>query len=421
VTISSGEVAAYNEPSLDRIYSHPRASADGRIAFAENGGSGWHVGSVNGAFSPEWSGSHLIASVASGGFIDLARVGVGPTSVGRPAEADPHTELLTRTNGAALDPAPAPDGSIYFMSLEPDGFVIRHLAAPEAVTSRPILETRLAPAIPPVITSAVTFAHEAVPPPRAYTFGRQEIAGLAGGAWTAYQRFGEYGLRIGDVLGRIDALAIVTNHDAAVAATWRGWPVAVTAHAFRHGLELHGNYRIHTPLSLASFEAGALGGSSSRGFVDAEFSAHARSNRATARIAFDSKQHARASLRVAAKLGGFGFAAMGEAARNMTVGGVVPSTTPDSLRLEHIIDPALPPAFAQQRTYRGVRGELHLGGLTAFWQRHSSATRVWGIEESLSGGPVPLLDLPALDLTAGVARVSGLRGTKGWLSLRWTP
>ncbi|HLJ73069.1 MAG TPA: hypothetical protein VKU62_00690, partial [Thermoanaerobaculia bacterium] len=285
--------------------------------------------------------------------------------------------------------------------------------------------------------SAVTFEHQAVASPRAYTFGRQEIAGLAGGAWTAYQRFGEYGLRLGDVLGRIDALAIVTNHDAALAATWCGWPVAVRGSLFvvrdsltsnheprttNHGVELNGNYDIHTPLTLASFEAGALVASSSRGFVDTKFSAHARSNRATARIAFDSKQHARASLRVTAKLGGFGFAAaMGEAARNMTVGGVVPSTTPDSLLLEHIIDPALPPAFAQQRTYRGVRGELHLGGLTAFWQRHSSATRVWGIEESLSGGPVPLLDLPAVDLTAGVARVSGLRGTKGWLALRWSP
>src|SRR5205814_1584597 len=45
------------------------------------------------------------------GFIDIAKDGAA----------------VTRILGIAIDPAPSPDGSLYFMSLEPDGFVVRHI------------------------------------------------------------------------------------------------------------------------------------------------------------------------------------------------------------------------------------------------------------------------------------------------------
>ncbi|HUJ15305.1 MAG TPA: hypothetical protein VL284_16075, partial [Thermoanaerobaculia bacterium] len=439
VDISSGEVTPYNEPSLDRIDSHPRAAADGRIAWAENDGSGWHVrvsvgagkeqsvGATLGAFSPEWSGTHLIASIASGGFIDLARIDNG-------------VEYLTRTNGAAVDPAPSSDGSIYFMSLEPDGFVIRHLAAPEPAPARPMLETKLAPAIPPVLAGAPALAGPSRLQPefhsRAYGFGRQEFRVLAGGAWTAYQHFGEAGVRMGDLLGRIDALAIAGGHNAALAATWRGLPVELSGSLFalrdsnqtnreppatNRGLELHANYEVDMPLTIASFEAGALAGSSSRGFVDAQLFAHIRESDATARVAFDSDSHARASLRAATSIGGIGLALSGEAARNMSVGGVISSATPDALLIERVIDPALPPGFAELRTYRGARAEVRVGSVRAFWQRHSGAIDVRGLETSMSAPPIPLLGIPSFDVTAGAARVRGLRGTKAWINLRWRP
>ena len=409
VSLSSGEVTQYNEPSLDKIYSHPRAAADGRIAFAEHDRSGWHVGNTSGAFSPEWSGTHLIAAIASGGFIDIARIDNG-------------VELLTRMAGAAIDPAPAPDGSLYFMSLEPDGLVVRHLQNVEPALSRlQPLETRLAPAIPPVIATAVTYQHEPAGPSHGYGFGRQELSTLFGGAWTSFQRFDEIGVRIGDVVGRLDALAIVGHHDGAIAATWRGWPIDVTAHAFRHGVELRGNYDVHTPLTLATLEAGALGGSSSRGFFDGSFTAHRKKDSATARIAFDSKQHARASLRAAMRLGGLRAAASAETGHRMSLGGVASSTDPDSLLIERVLDPALPPAFAAVRSYRGARVEISASGLTAFWQRHSGDVNVRGLEVSLHAPPVPLLGIAAFDLTAGAARVEGLRGTKGWINLRWRP
>src|SRR5207302_8907545 len=94
--------------------SHPRASGDGHVAYAEHDASGWHIGKIKGAFSPEWSGDKLYASVATGGFIEIARI-------------DDGIAYVTRTSGAALDPAPSPDGSLFFMSLQRDGFVVRRL------------------------------------------------------------------------------------------------------------------------------------------------------------------------------------------------------------------------------------------------------------------------------------------------------
>jgi hypothetical protein len=247
------------------------------------------------------------------------------------------------------------------------------------------------------------------------------VSVLFGGAWTAYQRFSEIGVRVGDVIGRLDALAIVGDHDGALAATWRGWPVDVTAHAFRRGLELRGDYDIHTPLTASRLEAGALGGSSSRAFVDSAFVARRKSSSASARVAFDSKQHARASLRAATRLGGLRVAASAEAGRRMTVGGVASSIDPDASLVERVLDPALPPGFASVRNYRGARVELSSGGLTAFWQRHSGDVNVRGLEASMHAPPVPLLGIPAFDLMAGAARVDRLRGTKGWINLRWRP
>src|SRR5438477_6715898 len=101
-----------NEPSLEVVYAHPRANADGKLVWAEHRGGVWRVGDAVGAFSPEWGkDGALYAAVASRGFIDIAKDGL----------------LVTRTLGAAMNPAPSPDGSLYFMSLEPDGFVVRKL------------------------------------------------------------------------------------------------------------------------------------------------------------------------------------------------------------------------------------------------------------------------------------------------------
>src|SRR5437660_2903387 len=53
VDLASGAVTPMNEPSLEVVYTHPRAGADGRIVWAEHRGGVWRVGSSEGAFSPE--------------------------------------------------------------------------------------------------------------------------------------------------------------------------------------------------------------------------------------------------------------------------------------------------------------------------------------------------------------------------------
>jgi hypothetical protein len=105
----------------------------------------------------------------------------------------------------------------------------------------------------------------------------------------------------------------------------------------------------------------------------------------------------------------------------MTIGGVTSSITPDALLIERVIDPALPRDFARIENYRGARAEITASGLTAFWQRHSANLTVRGLQYTTHTPPFPLVQLPALDLTAGAARVTGIGGTKGWLSLRWRP
>src|SRR5437763_1729026 len=80
VDAATGAVTPMNEPSLERVYSHPRASADGNIAWAEHSGGVWHVGDTTGAFSPEWSvaaGSRptLYAVLPSAGFIAILQDG----------------------------------------------------------------------------------------------------------------------------------------------------------------------------------------------------------------------------------------------------------------------------------------------------------------------------------------------------------
>ena len=68
---------------------------------------------------------------------------------------------------------------------------------------------------------------------------------------------------------------------------------------------------------------------------------------------------------------------------------------------------------------------------TAFYQRHElGATRLSlaGAEVKLNSDPFPILKLPGLDLTLGVARifdaplpVKATSETNWWLGMRWHP
>ena len=411
VDLTTGAVVEYTPPSLDRVYSHPRAAADGRLAWAENDGSGWHVGSVDGAYSPEWgSEGSLYNVVARGGFIDIERDGVP----------------VTRSIGAAIQPAPAPDGSLYFMSLEPDGFVVRHMKAVSPAPPRSQSTESFVPALPPPATTRVTFRAAELAPPHPYGIGWQELSLLFGGTWTAYDDGGEIGVRLGDVVGRLDSLAIgATGPDrgAAVISTWRGWPVATTIHAFdireRRGVEVRGDYRFQAPRYVATIEAGANAGT----FAIASLALRQRDSAQAVRIAANSHRHFRLSAAGSANLGGARIALRAETGRRLSIGGFAASVVPDSMRIERVDDPALPRAFAFAEHYRAARAELAFGSATFFWQRYraGSDVDVRGIEFRASNPPGPLLRAAAVDVTAGAARVTNQRGIKAWLALRWRP
>ena len=77
--------------------------------------------------------------------------------------------------------------------------------------------------------------------------------------------------------------------------------------------------------------------------------------------------------------------------------------------------------------YEGRRVETSLGGLTLFYQQHRLDGRdieVAGTEIAMAADPLPIVRMPGLDVTLGVAKIlSGIpdEPTNWWLGLRWRP
>jgi WD40-like Beta Propeller Repeat len=253
VDLETGAEHPVTEPAVDTVYDRPRIAPDGRrIAFARHRGGSWELvvrDLDSGAelelappadtttAAPAWSadGRTLFAVVGDRGFIDLWAFPVG----------DPAGKAvrLTRTQGAAFSPAPGPDGqALFYLSLESDGLDLRRLElTPEVLAGAgraPDL-AELAPAARPAPPETpAPLAVAAVAPARPYGLGRQELLPLLGGSTTASGSLLEIGLRGGDVVGRLDWLALGAlsgdggAEGGAVAATWRGWPVEVGFHLF---------------------------------------------------------------------------------------------------------------------------------------------------------------------------------------------
>ncbi|HEY0556658.1 MAG TPA: LpqB family beta-propeller domain-containing protein [Thermoanaerobaculia bacterium] len=257
VDLQTAEVTPLTAPAVDVVYDRPRISPDGRrVACARHAEGSWRLvvtdlagGPAAGIAppaggtlsSPAWSadGRTLYAVVGLHGFIDLYAFAADGSGAPVP---------LTRTQGAALDPTPAPDGSgLFFLSLAPAGFDLRRLAlGPEMVAVSPApepapeLPRELAPAVrPPTPEPPRAFDRADVARGRSYGVGRQELFPLFALSAASTGGVGEIGIRGGDVVGRLDWLLLgsVAVHGwpagGALAATWRGWPVAVGFHLFR--------------------------------------------------------------------------------------------------------------------------------------------------------------------------------------------
>ncbi len=250
VELATGAVAALTPPSVEDVVAQPRVSPDGaRVVFARHRGGAWTLvvralaggaetvlpAPAGATFAyPAWSadGATVFASVGQGGFVNIAAI---------PATGGP-VRQLTRTVGAALAPAPTPDGvAVFFLSLEADGLALRRmdLKAAQELGAPPILPD-LAPAVAPAPPAApAPLAGTKVEPGRPYGIGRQEFAAIVGGGVAPSARGLELGVRAGDVVGRLDVVAIGGVGDAAgprggtLAAAWRGWPVTLSLQLFQ--------------------------------------------------------------------------------------------------------------------------------------------------------------------------------------------
>ncbi|HEX6084632.1 MAG TPA: hypothetical protein VF266_08915 [Thermoanaerobaculia bacterium] len=460
VDLTNGSVTPRGEASIDHVISHPRVSPDGRrIAHVAHRGGRWTLLVDDAAIelpgdpaSPEWlSNEELLVTVFARGFAELHRVRLDGTST-----------PVTRTSGGAFQSAPAKDGRAFFMSLEPDGYVVRELAELAEAPAPPPYDATLVPAVPPAErrTGFGLSSSGLKPAPHRYGIGRQELGWLTSQTWAPDQRSLEAGVRLGDVLGRLDTVLLASfatdnmPQGYALMSAWRGWPVELHGHAYvvrasardddaaglksgPHGGELRALWTRRFPTSRLALEAGA---SDDLAFASGTFSTRQflGSTRFDELLRVDvDDQHYRVvagagvraggSLRLAARYQRDGGA-------TVSLGGVPSSILPRSSYALRVLDPALPVAIASGDEYDGWRIETNVPGgvpLTAFYQRHElgdARVSLAGAEATLSSEPLPILKVPALELSVGVARILGapealdLRGeTKWWLTMRWRP
>ena len=447
VDLTTGAVTPRTEASIDTVFTHPRVSPDGRhVAHVAHRGGRWtlYVDDVATTLpgdpaSPEWiSNEELVVTIFSRGFAELHQV---PSPLRGEGQGEGRLSPITRTAGGAFEPAPSSDGRIFFMSLDPDGYVVRVLDKRESAPQPPELDASLVPAIPPQPSIPPIFAAQPVTP-RPYGIGRQEFSWFTSTNFGPDQQGVELGVRFGDVVGRLDTLLIgsLGRHDAtegfALATAWRGWPIELHAHAFsadeNDGIELRGRWSRFFPQSRLAFEAGAL--SDDLLFGSAAFSTRQVMGTASLdealRVDVDD-DHYRGVASITYRTGSMRIAAryQRDGGTNVTLGGLASSILPRSAYAHRVLDPALPVAILAGDDYDGWRIESTVPGLpfTAFYQRHT----LDGTHLSLAGGqaelhtdPNPILKLPALDFTIGAAYVldAPLEGeTKWWLGMRWRP
>lgn len=457
VDLENGSVRDLTAPGVETVYSHPRVSRDGsRIAYVANRGGTWKLFVRNVATGtdaaivsdvdvggPEWDGDDIIATILSGGFAELHRISPG-------GERRP----LTRSVGASFSPAVSPDGRVFFMGLDPDGLQLRVIDDKSVAPPAPAYDAALVPALPLTLPPA-RFESRSLPPSRPYGVGRQEAKWLVAESIAPSQSATEVGVRVGDVIGRLDTFALASigrNHGqrgAAIASKWRGWPIDIAAHAFtaddhfvkRHGVELRGSWSRQTPLGILRVDAGALAGKPLRlGFASAEYerrhvlSAWRANEEFRLAAEAGSLTHIRGVARGSLRRGSFSVGGRyqhDETRRDATldVGGITSSIIPLSAIPNRVFDPALPTGTLGGRRYDGARLETTLPGIpaTIFYQTHRTDERsvdLAGLEFSFASLAEPILRYPGIDFTAGVARIfdEPLRNrTKWWFAMRWRP
>ena len=500
IDASNGSIEEITAATTDKIYDYPRLSRDARsLAYLLHKGGSWslvirdlqtasesvlHRAPKGTLAQPGWSWDSrwIYASVGAEGYIEIHRFA---------ADGSAH-EVITRSSGASFAPALSPDDRrLYFLSLDPKGFDIRFMeleARGSRLESPPNTEPRgpglehLALSPEPQASSLEARASTQSSP---YGKGRLEWSALASGNTSPGSRSVELGARAGDVLGRFSSFAVGSLapekgfSGAAVAGSWRGWPVAVSMHLFgaeertevdpenninRAGVESTADWQRHIGSTTLDLTVGALlehleeGESRSFGRELAFISLRTGGMRTHAKWRFpwetdlvsyigktgsDPWSSHRVYLRGKAERNSLGIGVTwsahvtnGAASRvdRIAVGGMPSTIVPESAMSEREFVPALDPGTLVGDEHEMQR--IELSGLipaALFYERHRVGgsgldgekwLELVGLDLNYVSKPLPLLSLPAFDFTAGVARLlSGPERDqwKWWLGLAWRP
>jgi hypothetical protein len=251
----------------------------------------------------------------------------------------------------------------------------------------------------------------------------------------------EIGARAGDIIGRLDTLLLgslardLAPEGGALVSAWRGSPVEAHLHLFASdqddGVEARATWSRVLPRTRLTLDAGALGGTQSRLFASGSVSmvqvlGTARLQEALRVDVDDEHQRAIAVIGWRSPALRLGARYQIDNGATMRVGGLTSSILPRSVYALRVLDPALPPSALAGDDYRGwrVEAEMPMMPFTAFYQRHAvddDRLSIAGLEITTSSDPMPVLKLPGLAFTAGVARMLDGGDTNWWISTRWRP
>ncbi len=491
VDLGTGSVAELTPPDLATIQDCPRVARDGsRVAWLEHRAGRWSawVAPLAGAGDgpPEvgpgreldarggepldlaWraDGSLLYAAVARRDAIEIEALSATPA--GRP-------HLVTRSAGAALAPAPTPDGrTLYYLALDADGLDVRRLPLDAATVqpSDPLAADVLDGRAPETVADAAVAGRDASSASRPYGLGRAEWSALAGG-WTGSGP-GELtvGARGGDLLGRWELLALgavggrESTRGQALRLVARPLPATFSLHlaSFRdavvqvralelaaRGREVFGATRLGLlgGAGLARVDPGGGAAAADRGDLFAAVTlSHAwrrgrleaiPSLRLSAARGFDaaSFRHVGGALGVDLATGDSEVAldwrrlsADAGSDAPWRLGGPPSSIAPPSARPGRIDDAALPAAILVGDDYEGQTLRIRPGRrpLELVFERHRVDSGSWlrlaGVEARWRLAAWPLVELPGFELATGVARVEApgrSATTRWWLGLVFPP
>ncbi|MDX1624169.1 MAG: hypothetical protein R3199_09325 [Gemmatimonadota bacterium] len=476
IDLVSGEVALLAAGEVGGpSYHGARVGPGGRIAVSVFEEGAWRLALLHpegrelralvpaGApvrFDAEWAGADAVVAVSeAGGIHDLERIDVATGA----------TRRLTRVVTAALSPAPAPDGGVFFLHLTSRGMDVRRVDGAPLEEGAPAIDPGLVPARPAVPTEAPELSRRELPPARPYRPGWPAPLVLPAGTVGPAGWNGGLTLHGSDPIGRLRwaADAVWGSESAwrggAAAVAWHGWRPEVTAHAFRArqrpseqdldgpppaGLDveltgglLQARLRWAYGASRRSLRAGAavvrletpslVGAARGHGFAEAagawlqtiggwRLVERARLHAALGET--DGEGWARGLARIGLEIGRGEYALVVDALYGIAdagpdgfeafaFGGSAPPHLDSALLSQRLHDPALPAGWGIGTRAASVRLAWRSGfGETYFrWTSAGESIGSWkramGSEVSLGSSPVPFLSIPEIDFALGVARL----------------